>query len=658
MSRRHPPPRPRDRVTTSAAETSRAEDAESLVALARIALTQESPAEALELARRVLSGKDSRKRATAHVVAGRALGDLGRHAEGLAMLVEAIRLAPDDAEAYFAAGLIHEDQGQPLAAFQAYQKAIEREPRDVRAYNNLAAVLVTLRQLDLAIATARIAVALAPDNPDVYLNLGAALRLKGKDDEAHGIYRRIVALDPDHGEALVELCHRMQHACEWEGLDALMTRSWALGHGRGKLVSPFAIMTATTAPSEQLTCARVWGARLARGVATPLAPYAPRPAARRGRKLRIGYLSADFHAHATAMLVVDLIERHDRSRFAVYGYSLGPDDGSPMRRRIAKAFDRFVDLKDASDSDAARRIHADEIDVLLDLKGYTQDARVKIMAHEPAPIQINYLGFPGTMGAPFIDYVIADRHVAPMRHQTNFDEKIVHLPDCYQPNDRSRRIGEASVTRAAVGLPGDGFVFCSFNSLYKITPEMFDVWTRLLATTPGSVLWLLRSNERAAENLRREAARRGVDPTRLVFAPFVAADAHLARLRLADLFLDTFPVNAHTTASEALWVGLPLVTLTGETFASRVAGSLLHAIGAPDLVAETKADYEALAQALARDPERLAVIRARLQDNRLTAPLFDTPRYARHFEAALAHVVARMDAGDPPAPFAVAAIEG
>jgi predicted O-linked N-acetylglucosamine transferase (SPINDLY family) len=654
MRQRHTARPPRSR----AGATPRAdilEDAASLVALGRIALTQGRPAEALDLARRVLARKHAPTRAVAHVVAGRALGDLGRDAEGLAALAEAIRLAPDGAEAYFAAGLIHEDQGRSLAAFQAYQKAIEREPRDVRAYNNLAAVLVSLRQLDLAIATARMAVALAPDKAEVYLNLGTALRLKGEDDEALAVYRQIIALDPDHGEALVELGHRMRHACDWEGLGALTTRSLALGHGTGKLVSPFAIMTATTDPAAQLACARVWGARLARGVAKPLAPYAPRPVARRGRTLRIGYLSADFHAHATAMLVVDLIEAHDRSRFTIHGYSLGPDDASPMRRRIVKAFDRFVDLGQASDIDAARRIHADEIDVLLDLKGYTQDARVKILAQEPAPIQINYLGFPGTMGAPFIDYVIADRHVAPMRHQTNFDERIVHLPDCYQPNDRWRRVS-ARPTRAAVGLPETSFVFCSFNSLYKITPEVFDIWTRLLAETPGSVLWLLRSNERAVENLRREAARRGIDPARLVFAPFVAADIHLARLGLADLFLDTYPVTAHTTASEALWIGLPLVTRIGETFASRVAGSLLHAVGAPDLVTETPADYETLALALARDPARLAAIRSRLQHNRLTTPLFDTPRYARHFEAALVHAVARMDEGEPPAPFAVPAI--
>ena len=621
--------------------------------LAEVCLKQGHLERALDHCGKAIILSRSFPKANYYIIAAKALTESGRYHEALAALTTALRIEPTNPDIYFQMGIIHEDLGEPAAAFDAYQNVVAHRPRDVRAYNNMAAVLVNLGNLELAIATARVAAALAPRHPDVYFNLAAALQLQGKDDEAQSIYEKIVGLDPGNGAALVELCHRRQHACDWNGLASQQEEAWKNSYHQGRLVSPFIIMTASASPVEQLRCARVWGERLSKLAPAPLAAYHSGASRRKNGKLRLGYLSADFHSHATAMLIVDMLEQHDKSRFELFGYSLGPDDGTILRRRIANAFDHFVDLRGLSDAGAATKIHADHIDILLDLKGYTQEARVKILAYEPAPIQVNYLGFPGTMGAPFIDYIIADPYVAPMDHQAHFDEKIVHLPHCYQPNDRRRAFPEAGPGRAKFGLPEDGFVFCCFNNPYKITADVFDIWMRLLRETPGSVLWLLAPKTRAAENLSREASARGVDPIRLVFAPFVTPEQHLARLTLADLFLDTLPVNAHTTASEALWAGLPLVTCQGETFASRVAASLLHAIDMPDLVTDSLEAYEALAMKLAHDPADLAAVRKRLKGNRLNTALFDTPRYTKNFETALVLMNELRQSGQPPRPFAV-----
>lgn len=586
------------------------------------------------------------------VLGGRILAELGRLDDAHAALTNAATLEPNNPDVYIQMALVLEAKGRPFDAFAAYQKALVFRPRDVLAYNNIAALLIGQGQLDLAVNTARVAVALAPDHPDVYLNLATALRLRGDDDEALSTYKTVIALKPDHGEALVELCHRRRYLCDWDGLERDQALALAHSYRQGRLVSPFAIMTATDSAQEQLLCARVFAARMAQHVA-PLTTYAPRPEAKRRSKIRIGYLSADFHAHATAMLIADLIEQHDKSRFELYGYSLGRDDGSALRRRLVGAFDHFVDLRNLNDFDAAQRIRSDEIDILLDLKGYTQEARVKILAHRPAPIQINYLGFPGTMGAPFIDYIVADAHVAPAAHAAFFDEKIIHLPHCYQPNDRKRIVAHERPTRAAFGVPETAFVFCCFNNPYKITEEVFTVWMNLLREIPDAILWLLETNRLAVKNLRHEAERRGIAPERLVFSPFMGSDKHLARLALADLFLDTRPVNAHTTASECLWVGLPVLTCRGEAFASRVAASLLNAVDLPDLVTEDLAAYEAVALKLARDRAALAGIREKLIGQRRKTALFDTPRYARNFERALLHAVELRDSGLQPHAFAI-----
>jgi protein O-GlcNAc transferase len=373
--------------------------------------------------------------------------------------------------------------------------------------------------------------------------------------------------------------------------------------------------------------------------------------------VRIAYLSADFHRHATAYLMAELFERHDRSRFEIIGVSFGVDDKSEMRKRLVAAFDQFYDVRRKSDEEVAKLLHDRQVDIAIDLKGYTTDSRPGFLAYRPTPIQASYLGFPGTMGAEFIDYIIADETVVPFEHQPFYAEKIVHLPDCYQVNDTKRKIAERMPTRQEVELPEEGCVFCCFNNNWKITPEVFGVWMRLLHAVEGSVLWLLGDNESAERNLRKEAQARGIDPARLVFAGRLPLEDHLARHRLADLFLDTLPYNAHTTASDALWVGLPVVTRLGESFAGRVAASLLNAIGLPELVTHSIEDYEALALRLAKDPSLLEGYRNRLATNRLTHPLFDTDRFRRHIEAAYLQMWEIWQRGEQPRSFAVEALQ-
>jgi protein O-GlcNAc transferase len=399
----------------------------------------------------------------------------------------------------------------------------------------------------------------------------------------------------------------------------------------------------------QLQCARTYVKHKTQDLPTAI----EKPKAWRHDKIRIAYVSADFHEHATSHLIAELFERHDRKRFELFGISLGPDDGSEIRRRVVEALDHFHDVRAHDDREVASLLRELEIDIAVDLKGHTKGERFGIFAHRPAPIQVSYLGFPGTTGADFIDYVIADEIVLPFDQQPFWSEKIVHLPGCYQVNDRKREIAERTPTRKECGLPEQGFVFCSFNNSYKITPEFFDIWMRLLNKIEGSALWLLRGNAAVERNLRREAAARGVDPARLVFAEPIVLCEHLARHRLADLFLDTLPVNAHTTASDALWAGLPVLTCLGKGFAARVAASLLDAVGLPELVTKSLEEYEALALKLAREPALLSAYRDRLEKNGPTAQLFDADRLRRHLEQAYTTMLDIERRGEKPRGFSV-----
>jgi predicted O-linked N-acetylglucosamine transferase (SPINDLY family) len=368
----------------------------------------------------------------------------------------------------------------------------------------------------------------------------------------------------------------------------------------------------------------------------------------RQKKIRIGYFSADFHNHATAYLMAELFERHDKGKFELIAFSFGPQTNDVMQLRVSQAFDQFIDVASMSNLEVAQFSRELEIDIAIDLKGLTQDSRLGIFSFKAAPIQVSYLGYPGTLGVDYIDYLIADKTLIPKTSIHHFSEKIVYLPNSYQVNDRHRLIASTHFTKQELGLPKDAFIFCCFNNNYKITPDVFDSWVRILKAVDSSVLWLLQDNSTASMNLQKEAANRGLDPTRLVFAERMALPEHLARHKAADLFLDTLPYNAHTTASDALWAGLPVLTCIGESFASRVAASLLNAIGLPELITETRVDYEALAIELATNPSKLKEIKEKLAQNRLTTPLFDTVLFTKHIEAAYTLMYERYQADLTP----------
>ena len=423
-----------------------------------------------------------------------------------------------------------------------------------------------------------------------------------------------------------------QSMCEWEALDEWRVKiRGILGREEARKVSPFLLLALSgVGADEQRHCSELWirdQVAAARFERPDLDFVFRRP---EKKKLRLAYLSADFHEHATALLMVELFECHDRERFEVFAYSYGADDGKGMRQRLETAFDRFTDIRALSAIEAARAIYRDEVDILIDLKGYTQGTRTAILTLRPAPIQVNYLGYPGTLGGDVCDYIVTDTFITPPASAPDYSEAFAYMPDSYQPHGRRGIIG-AKPSRAAAGLPEQGFVFCCFNQAYKITPEIFDVWCRLLLGTPDSVLWLLKT-PMAEDNLRREAFHRGITADRIVFAADRSQSDHLGRLQLADLVLDTAPYNAHTTASDALWAGVPIVTCAGDTFPSRVAGSVLNAIGLQELVATDLDHYFELALSLATDAGKLAQITEKLAANRMTTALFGIQGYTRHLE--------------------------
>lgn len=590
--------------------------------------------------------------AEAHSTVARALRDQGRLDESVASYREAAALDPQNAVLHNDLGNVLAEQGQLEEAIASYRKALEIFPEYAEAHNNLANLYQMTGKLEEAAAGYQKAISLRPDYAEAHRNLGSLFYRQGKLPEAVSWLRSSVSLNPAYAEAVSLLEHQMRHMCEWKGLEGLSRGLIQMvEQGSGK-VNPFGFLCLESTPAQQLLCAQQWAAENAKYTMDET-PFEFQDDGR----ITVGYLSADFHEHATAHLISELFSLHDRKRFRILGYSYGPDDGSPARERLIRSFDQFVDIRDESFIGSARRIRADGVQILVDLKGYTADARPKIMALRPAPIQANYLGYPGTMGSAAIDYAIVDRIVVPQEEQAFFTEKLVLMPDCYQVNDSTRSISTPTPSRQECGLPESGFVFCCFNASYKITPKMFNVWTRLLKAVPGSVLWLLDSNPYATANLKREAEARAVAAERLVFAGHLPYADHLARFAVADLFLDTFPYNAHTLASDALWGGCPVLTCCGRTFPSRVASSLLQSVGLPELVCGSLAEYEKLAIGLARGSERLRSVRQKLQAARLVAPVFDTRRFARHLEAAFETMWELYRRGEAPRSFAVSTKE-
>ncbi|MFC5865474.1 tetratricopeptide repeat protein [Acidicapsa dinghuensis] len=548
------------------------------------------------------------------------------------LLCKAVEADPTSAVVANDLGSVLAQMGRMEEAIAAFRRAIELAPEYPEAHNNLANVYQMTGDLDAAVVSYQTALRLAPQYAEGHRNLASALWRLGRIEEASAALALAVSINPSYIEAVALLVLQLKQMCDWRMVDELTQQLIrAVEDGSGG-VNPFVFLTLETTPRRQRQCAEQFAQ--ARWLTVSGTANNTAQAATNRERITVGYLSADFQEHATAHLISELFELHDRSRFRVVGYSYGADDGSAARKRLRESFDLFVDLEVVSHADAAARIRADGVDILVDLKGYTTDARPEIMALRPAPIQVSYMGYPGTMGANAIDYILVDRFVVPVEQQKNFTETLVHMPHCYLVNDRRRPVAEAS-SRAEYGLPEDGFVFCCFNSAHKITPAIFDIWIRLLEQVPGSVLWLLESSLVAMTNLRREAdARLKGGAERLIFAPQLANAEHLARFAVADLFLDTLPYNAHTLTSDALWGGCPVLTVTGETFASRVAGSILHTAGLPELVTSTLDEYEATALRLASARAELATLRARIQKNKMTTPLFDTPRFTRELEAA------------------------
>ncbi|HEY2036370.1 MAG TPA: tetratricopeptide repeat protein [Steroidobacteraceae bacterium] len=585
--------------------------------------------------------------AQAEYTAGRSLilaGDLRR---GSAHLQRALALKPNFAMPHVLWGQLLLQRGQYAKALDSFRQATDTDRGCAEAHLCLGTVLTLLGNPAAAVKSYDEAISMEPRQFRPHLLRGWALRQCDRLDEAVASLETALRLQPDFPQALAEALFSYAWTCDWAGVERMLER---MGLVRGALerIEPSILMAFSDDPAQQARVARSHAARIGGNVQLPAPPRYEHD------RIRIAYVSRDFYAHATAFLMAELFELHDRRDFEVIVVSFGGDEGSAVRRRIAGACDRFIEMRDAADHAIAAWLREEEVDVAIDLKGYTGFARPGIFALRPAPIQVNYLGHPGTLGAPFIDYLIADRFLIPSGSEEFYTESIAYLPDSYQSNDRKRLVAEATPSRAEVGLPAEGFVFCCFNNNWKITSPVFDAWMRILKGVDGSVLWLLGDNRRAIENLRREALRRGVTPERLVFAERIANDRHLARHRLADLFLDTLPCNAHTTASDALWSGVPIVTCAGRSFAARVAGSLLHAVGLKELVTDSLAQYEALALALARDRERLAALRQHLAWGREGLPLFDTPRFCGHLEEAYRHMWRTYRDGEPPTSFRVA----
>jgi len=577
-----------------------------------------------------------------------------RFDEALGSYNAALAKNPRMANGFVNRGIALQALNRPAEALANYDRALAIEPDYPDALLNRGIALEALSRVDEALAGYERGLRLQPRSAALLLKRGDTLQDLGRVDEALASYRSVLALPARSRDektlrdrATIEVLWCERKLCAWDNL-AESTANAAQSLRAGVATpNPFVSLCIFDDPQFQLDCARRYSADLRRGVAAVARTRAP------DDRIRVGYLSGDLRDHATSYLLAGVFEAHDRSRFEIRAYSYGPDDRSTLRARLVQSFDAFIDVRGASDADLARRIAADDVHILVDLDGYTRRSRALALEFRPASVCVHYLGYPGTLGTPNVDYLIADAYVIPHDDEKFYEEAVVRLPGAYQANDDQRAITETPRTRRDVGLPEDAFVFCAFNRPYKITPDVFDVWMRVLRGVPASVLWLLRDNARVETNLKREAARRGVDAQRLLFAPRIPHGEHLARHRLADLFLDTWPVCGHTTASDALWAGLPLITCPGRSFISRVSGSLLNAIGLSELSAQSVAAYEESAIELARNPRALADVRDKLETNRRSRALFDTRRFCRNLEHAFERMWDIARSGKPPRAFDV-----
>lgn len=590
----------------------------------------------------------------AYINRGMLLSGLHRHEEALASYDRALAINPDDAKAHLNRANELAVLGRHGQALDSYDRAIALVPSDPVAFNNRGNALAELCRHKTALESYDRAIALKSDYVEALFNRGVALSELRRYEEALENFELAVAFNPDSPSTVPFAegsiaCVRL-NLCDWStgehAIDGIVDRGLA---GEEVLV-PFNSYIVKDSAALHYRCARTYATRRNPRTRQPLwtgERYAH-------DRIRLAYASFDFREHVMAHQIAGAIEHHDRARFATTALSLFPGAADAMQNRLHDAFERFIDVSGRSDRDAARLVRELEVDILVDLTGYTRGGRMGIFAQRPAPIQVNF-NCPGTTGADYFDYIVTDRTVVPPEHHPYYTETVAYLPDTFQAYDSQRPIADRAPSRAEAGLPERGLVFCSFNNSYKFRPPVFEIWMRLLLRFEGSVLWLRSGSSTMIDNLRREARARGVNPERLVFAPYVKRmEDHLARHRLADMFLDTLPYNAQTTAGDALWAGLPVVTCLGGALPGRVAASLLNAIGLPELAAATLEEYETLATALAEEPARLRRIRERLARNRLTYPLFNTARFTRHLEAAYEQMCRLHQQGESPRHFSVA----
>ncbi len=571
--------------------------------------------------------------AEASVARGNLLYELKRFDDALTAYDKALARKPALADAWLGRGNVCGALKRYDDAFAAYDRALSIRADLAEAWLGRGHVFVALKRYADALVAYDKAVSIRADLANAWLGRGHVLVTLKRYEDALAAYDRALSLEPDLVGLEGERIECKLNLCDWTKFEAECDHLVQSVRDGKANTEPFAFLKIGSSVEDQFNCARSW-------IQKRYPPRDGQPAWRgepdKSGKIRLGYVSADFRQHPVASLVAGIFESHDRSQFEVFGISIGPNDHSDIRRRLENTFDTFVDAEARDTDDIVSLIRGQGIDILIDLGGFTWGARPEIFAHRPAPVQVSYLGYPGTMGAEYIDYLVADPILVPQAHRASYMEKIAYLPHSYMPHDSaSRPVSDRSFERAEFGLPANGFVFCCFNNVYKLNPAPFRQRMKLLKAVQGSVLWLSETNVTAANNLRREATAAGVDPDRLVFAGRVPSSAdHLARHRLADLFLDTLPYNAHATASDALWAGLPVLTQIGETFAGRVAAGLLTAVDLPELIARTPEQFENLAIEFATRPDALAAIKARLAQNRATKPLFDTGLYTRHIESA------------------------
>ena len=609
---------------------------------------------------------------------GNVLHRLERYQAALESCDRAVALNPADAEAQINRGNALLGLRRYEAAIECYDKAIELKPHSAGAHSNRGSAFSDIHQYETALTCFDQAIRLNPEFADAYINRGNAFYGLHQYEAALASYDKAIGIQPDHADAQADRANALlglrryeaalasfnaalrlnpaqaylsgmqyymkQFLCDWEGLGALRTSLEARIEQEEKAVMPFAFLSMFDSVALQKKAAEIY----VHDKCPPCTSATFAPLRRRHDKIRIGYFSGNFYNHAICYLMAELFEKHDRNKFEVIGFSFGPPVQDAMRERVIASMDRFVDVRSMSNKSVAELSRELELDIAVDLMGHTEGSRSGIFAERAAPVQVNYLGYPGTMGASYIDYILADKILIPEATRQHYSEKVIYLPDCFQANASGHRISDKPCSRAAEGLPENHFVFCCFNNNYKIAPEIFDIWMRILGRVEGSVLWLLGEERLVCDHLRSEAARRGIAPERLVFAHGLPLAEHMARQRLADLFLDTLPFNAGATASPALWAGLPILTRTGESFSGRMATSLLYAVGMPELITTTEAEYEDTAVAIATTPGRAQALKDKLLRNRQTTPLFDLPAFALHIEAAYTAMYERSLAGLAP----------